>query len=133
MQANSQSPLYLPLESNKTTVELVGGKGHSLAQLMNLNVPVPQGFHLTTTAYRQFVKANNLQAEMVQVINQIKPEEVGTIEQAAADIQALFAAGTIPIEIREALQLAYAELDGNETADSQTSVAVQPILFESSS
>jgi len=125
MQANSQTPLYLPLGSNKTTVELVGGKGHSLAQLMNLNVPVPQGFHMTTTAYRQFVKANDLQAEMVRIINQIKPEEAGTIEQAAADIQALFAAGTIPIEIGEALKLAYAELGSDEAADGPTSIAVR--------
>ena len=125
MQANSQYPLYLPLGSNKTTVELVGGKGHALAQLMNLNVPVPQGFYLTTTAYRQFVKANNLQAKMAQMINQIKREETGTIEQATADIQALFAAGTIPIEIGEALQLAYAELGGDQTTDGPTAVAVR--------
>jgi pyruvate,water dikinase len=125
MHANSRSPFYLPLDSKKTTVELVGGKGHSLAQLINLNVPVPQGFHLTTTAYRKFVKANNLQTKTVQVIDQIKREETGTIEQATAGIHALFAAGTIPIEIVEALQLAYAELGGDETAGGPTVVAVR--------
>jgi rifampicin phosphotransferase len=125
MQANSQSPLYLPLGSNNTTVALVGGKGHSLAQLVNLNVPVPQGFHLTTTAYGKFVKANDLQAEMVRIIDRIKPEKAGTIEQAAADIKALFAAGAIPIEIGEALQSAYAELGDDETVDGPTSVAVR--------
>lgn len=125
MQANSRSPLYLPLGSNKTTVERVGGKGHSLAQLMSLNLPVPQGFHLTTTAYRQFVKANDLQAKMVPIINRIKPDNAGAIEQATAGIQALFAAGTIPIEIGDALQLAYAQLGGDETADGPTAVAVR--------
>lgn len=125
MPANSQSPLYLPLGSKNTTVALVGGKGHSLAQLVNLNLPVPQGFHLTTTAYGQFVKANNLQAEMMHFIKQIKPEEMGTMEQAAAGIQTLFAAGTIPIEIVEALQWAYGELGDGETAHDPTSVAVR--------
>ena len=116
MQPTSQSPYYLPLDSNQATLGLVGGKGQALAQLTNLNVPVPPGFHLTTIAYRHFVEANNLQAKIEQIINQIKPASSNTIEQATAAIQALFMAATMPARIGEALQKAYAELDGGQTA-----------------
>jgi len=125
MQSNSRSPLYLPLGSNKATIELVGGKGQSLSQLMNLNLPVPQGFQLTTGAYHQFVNANKLQTKIVQILSRTKQEDPGTIEQAATEIQDLFAGGTLPPAIAEALRSAYATLAGIERADDPTAVAVR--------
>jgi len=96
-----------------------------LAQLMNINVPVPQGFHLTTTAYRQFVKANSLQTKIERIIGRIKQEDAGAIEEASADIQALFAGVPIPADIAGALKLAYAEMGGDEKADGPTVFAVR--------
>ena len=96
-----------------------------MAQLMNINVPVPQGFHLTTTAYRQFVKANSLQTKIERIIGRIKQEDAGAIEEASADIQALFAGVPIPADIAGALKLAYAEMGGDEKADGPTVFAVR--------
>jgi len=125
MVTNSRSSFCLPLGSEKTTIELVGGKGHSLSQLMNLDVPVPPGFHLTTAAYRRFINMNNLQAKITQIIGRINREEAGDIEPAATDIKKLFAGGTLSADIAEALQSAYAALAGDERADDPTAVAVR--------
>ena len=48
-----KSQLVLPLEDSQATLETVGGKGVSLARLKNVGLPVPEGFHITTDAYRQ--------------------------------------------------------------------------------
>jgi phosphohistidine swiveling domain-containing protein len=125
MHANSQLPLFLPLGSKETTFELVGGKGHSLTRLMNLKAPVPQGFQLTTEAYRRFIDANDLQAKIVRIIGLIDREIPGAIDRAAADIQALFAAGTLPIETGKTLHRAYTKLGGDITADGPPAVAVR--------
>ena len=47
--------LILALDDASATLELVGGKGASLARLVAAGLPVPPGFHVTTTAYRRFV------------------------------------------------------------------------------
>ena len=52
----------LPLADVRATLERVGGKGASLARLLRAGLPVPDGFHVTTAAYRDFVDANNIQA-----------------------------------------------------------------------
>ena len=52
--------LILGLDSPDATLELVGGKGASLARLATAGLPVPPGFHITTRAYRRFVSENQL-------------------------------------------------------------------------
>ncbi|MFD0202847.1 MULTISPECIES: PEP/pyruvate-binding domain-containing protein [Saccharothrix] len=46
--------LVLPLADPAAALEAVGGKGASLAKLAAAGLPVPDGFHLTTHAYRRF-------------------------------------------------------------------------------
>lgn len=50
----------LPLSNSSATLETVGGKGTSLARLSRLGLPVPDGFHITTQAYRHFMTINHL-------------------------------------------------------------------------
>ncbi|MER5262568.1 PEP/pyruvate-binding domain-containing protein [Actinosynnema sp. NPDC002837] len=45
--------LVLPLADPAADLEAVGGKGASLARLAAAGLPVPDGFHLTTHAYRR--------------------------------------------------------------------------------
>ncbi|GAA3307317.1 hypothetical protein GCM10020219_005710 [Nonomuraea dietziae] len=45
----------LPLDDTAAAPETVGGKGASLARLARAGLPVPDGFHITTDAYREFV------------------------------------------------------------------------------
>lgn len=40
----------LPLSDSKATLETAGGKGVLLVRLVNANLPVPDGFHITTRA-----------------------------------------------------------------------------------
>ena len=43
------------LDTKEDALEVVGGKGRSLAKLANAGFPVPAGFQVTTSAYRRFV------------------------------------------------------------------------------
>jgi phosphoenolpyruvate synthase/pyruvate phosphate dikinase len=54
------SPFVLSLPDPNATLEAVGGKGMSLARLARAGLPVPDGFHVTTAAYRELVATNGL-------------------------------------------------------------------------
>ena len=56
------------LSDSQATLENVGGKGTSLAKLARAGIPVPNGFHITTEAYRQFVAANHLQTKILSAV-----------------------------------------------------------------
>ena len=44
----------LPMDTTDDALELIGGKGRSLAKMSNAGLNVPSGFHLTADAYRAF-------------------------------------------------------------------------------
>ena len=46
--------LYLFSEGNGSMREILGGKGANLAEMMNLGMPVPYGFTVTTEACNKY-------------------------------------------------------------------------------
>ncbi len=100
----------LPLDDPQATLETVGGKGASLARLANAGLLVPDGFHVTTDAYRAFVAANDLQPRILAALVGADPTDPATLETASARIRQLFAAATVPDDLAAAIRSAYAEL-----------------------
>ncbi len=75
---NSAS-IYL-LADQSATMETVGGKGASLARLVRAGLPVPDGFHVTTAAYRAFVDENNLQPRILEALQAVDTGQPATLE-----------------------------------------------------
>ena len=69
------SPLVLALDDASATLERVGGKGSSLARLAAAGLPVPPGFHITTTAYRLFVARHGLQEQILAAVSMASPDQ----------------------------------------------------------
>jgi len=61
-------PFILRLDSPDATLDLVGGKGASLARMAASGLPVPPGFHITTHAYRKFVSENLLEEGILSAV-----------------------------------------------------------------
>ncbi|MDJ0754476.1 MAG: PEP/pyruvate-binding domain-containing protein [Ardenticatenaceae bacterium] len=111
----------------KAVLAEVGGKGASLTRLAQANLPVPDGFHVTTAAYRTFVEENNLQPRIFDVLKTIDPGRPATLEAASAEIGAFFAEGQTPTDVAAAVTAAYTKLAKSYSAnqDSQLAVAVR--------
>lgn len=122
----------LPLATVDASLDAVGGKGASLARLAEAGLPVPPAFHVTTTAYRYFVTANNLQDILLNIVATIDPNNPATLDNASAQIAELFAQGIIPLEIRDAIRQAYAQLGGEQLAVAVRSSATAEDLPEMS-
>jgi pyruvate,water dikinase len=58
----------LSLSDPQAVLETVGGKGMSLAKMIGAGFPVPNGFHISTEAYRQFIAANGSQTKIIAVL-----------------------------------------------------------------
>ncbi|WP_378731549.1 PEP/pyruvate-binding domain-containing protein [Nocardia brasiliensis] len=106
----SADPLVLPLADSAATLELVGGKGASLARLAAAKLPVPPGFHVTTAAYRQFVRGAGLHERILDAAAMADPDRPATVDAVADEIAAWFAEQPVPEDISAALRSAYAEL-----------------------
>jgi phosphohistidine swiveling domain-containing protein len=110
------SKLILPLKDPHANLDTVGGKGASLAKLVDAGFPVPDGFHVTTEAYRRFVKENDLQPVIDSALLHIDEEKPSTLEEAAGTIREAFMAATIPGDIASVIVGAYGDLAGTDPA-----------------
>lgn len=105
----------IPLSSPHADLMTVGGKGMSLAKMINAGLPVPDGFHITTEAYRTFVAANGLQPKILAALKDVDVSLPASLEVASATIRGFFAQSHTPADLSDAIVDAYQAL-GDEHA-----------------
>ena len=99
---------------NLDDIDALGGKGMSLARMATAGFPVPPGFTIATSAYRQFVLDIGLAEAVVDLA---RPQVVGGIasfEAASERVQAMFAETPLGNELKEEIGAAYAALGPGE-------------------
>jgi pyruvate,water dikinase len=82
-----QSEYILLLSDQRASLEMVGGKGTSLARLLTAGLPVPEGFHVTTAAYREFVEVNNLKPMILETLRNVDLSQPTALAAASRSIQ----------------------------------------------
>jgi len=110
------STTIIPLGDAHVTLDQVGGKGLSLARMIAAGLPVPDGFQVTTAAYRAFVAAQGLQDVIRGALDGVDVARPATLDAASAAIAAAFERAVIPADTRADLIAAYDRLDRARTA-----------------
>lgn len=89
---------------DKTKLALVGGKGANLGELSRIaGVLVPEGFCITTEAFKRVIDASSSLHEKLDQLAQLKLEERKKIAELSAEIHRLIEEITIPQEIDDAI------------------------------
>ena len=91
-------------------LEIVGGKGRSLARMAKAGFNVPGGFVVTAAAYRSLVSSNRLHQKIVSLAKPAVENGRVSFEQASEAIQALFSAHDPSAEITAEIREAYGSL-----------------------
>nr|ADI19623.1 phosphoenolpyruvate synthase/pyruvate phosphate dikinase [uncultured delta proteobacterium HF0770_45N15] len=100
------------LDTKEDALEVVGGKGRSLAKLANAGFQVPGGFQVTTAAYRRFVADHDLQEQIIELARPAVVEGKASFEQSSTAIGQLFADTGLSAAISAEISDAYRALDG---------------------
>jgi phosphohistidine swiveling domain-containing protein len=116
----------LPFSAPGLDLESAGGKGANLARLAKAGYPVPDGFVVTTAAYRAFVADNGLEDSIGQTLTAHRLHSLDELESASAEIRERFAAGAIPSEVAEEVLRAYRSL-GSPPAAVRSSATVEDL------
>lgn len=108
------SVLTLGLADPRAVLEVVGGKGMSLARLAAEGLPVPGGLHVTTEAYKRFIADSDLRPALAAALATADVSRPATLESASEEIRARFGAATMDEEIAGAIVQAYAGMAGDD-------------------
>jgi pyruvate, water dikinase len=92
-------------------VDKVGGKGASLGEMYNAQIPIPPGFCVTAQAYDKFLDATGLKLEITKILQTIEIEKTEDLEKKAKDIQNLILNVTMPADIKRDIEESYENLN----------------------
>jgi len=109
----------IPLSSiDKEMADLVGSKMANLGEIKNrVNLNVPGGFSITSTAYEKFIKHNDLQAEIDMRFQSADMDDMERLYSLSAEIQQLIIRSEVPEDLFDAIMGAYMKLEGETGKD----------------
>ena len=97
-------------------VETVGGKNASLGEMIsnlgNLGVDVPGGFATTSTAYRDFLKADGLDQRIHDLLADLDVDDIGALTSAGKNIRTWIMEAELPERLMSEIKSAWEEMAG---------------------
>ena len=99
-------------EIDKEDVPLVGGKGANLGEMSNAGFPVPSGFVLTSHAYYDFIKENNISLKIDHLLSTANFEKIESLTQISQHIKNEIRLSKMSDELLKEIVNAYRKLSG---------------------
>jgi len=91
-------------------VNLVGGKGANLGEMYNLGIPVPNGFVVPVNVYFQFIKENNLQPKIADILKTTDVDQPDQLLNASKQIRSIIKKSPINHKTAVKIMAAYKKL-----------------------
>lgn len=111
-QSHEAFPWFLDFsEINRASCDAVGGKCANLGELRNnVGLPTPEGFAISTSAFRSFLDHSDLGAEIGKRTMALDADNPGSIQDASEEIQRLILLAPLPEGFEQGLLDMHAQM-----------------------
>jgi len=99
-------------EINKNDLQIVGGKGANLGEMYNNDIPVPNGFVVTSTAYFDFINKTSLSHKIRTELTGLNVNNSKDLFEASKKIQHAFLNADLPGYLKNEIKDYYHNLSG---------------------
>lgn len=96
-------------EVGKNDLSIVGGKGASLGEMINIGVPVPGGFAVTAKAFRDFINRAGIAKKLFEALK-VDVNQETELHRAEETAKKLIMDAKVPEDIESAIKSRYEEL-----------------------
>ncbi|MCK9442133.1 MAG: phosphoenolpyruvate synthase [Methanothrix sp.] len=96
-------------EVGKNDLSVVGGKGASLGEMINIGVPVPGGFAVTAQAFRDFINRAGIAKKLFEALK-VDVNQESELHRAEEAAKKLIMEAKVPEDIEKAIKSRYEEL-----------------------
>ncbi len=111
-------------------VPLCGVKGAQLGELMSIGLPVPDGFIVTTEAYRLFMEESSLDEEIAEMISQVSEDDHGDLSAISESVQNLMNKVEIGKKLSNQVLKSFRRLGATYVAvRGSTSIKEKPLVY----
>jgi len=84
---------------DKNDIDLVGGKGANLGEMVKANFPVPPGFIVTAAAYYHILEYNALRPAIKDILSQLNVHDTRSLNHVSKHIKALILKAKVPDDL----------------------------------
>ena len=120
-------------EIDKTKINVVGGKGANLGELVKIEgIHVPDGFCVSTAAFQRVIVETSALNPLLDQLSQLQVEERAKIGALCAEIRRVIEETAIPKEIAHEIAQAISQLGENEAYAIRSSATALPLWVFSS-
>ncbi len=89
----------------------LGNKNANLGEVRNrLRIPTPDGFAISTFAYKRFMEHNELLEKIDKILSELRMDDPEILESKSSEIQEQILSGEIPSDLEEEILRAYTRL-----------------------
>ncbi len=116
---SNDTRLVLPFSSiNRELAGLVGSKMAKLGEVKNkIGLKVPDGFAITSAAYRKFIEHNNLQIEIDRRFQSADFNDLEMLDKVSVEIRRIVVEAEIPDELAMAIEEGCRQLETKKNED----------------
>lgn len=97
-------------EVGKDDVNLVGGKGANLGEMVNAGIPVPYGYIVTAKAYFDFLKETGIRPELEKHLKSLDAHDPQSLDRVSKSTKQLIMQTKVPHDIAVEIMGAYEKL-----------------------
>ena len=97
-------------EIGKEDLAEAGGKGANLGELTRAGIPVPPGFVVTASSYREFIRRNGLASVIERELDGLDVQDSRALQERSARVREAILAAPMPLEIEREIVSAYRQL-----------------------
>ncbi len=101
---------------NKDSIGIAGGKGANLAEMINADLPVPNGFAVTAQTYKEFIEKTGIKKQIQDKLNNLNVDDTETLQRVAKEVQKIITDSEIPEAMKEEIIDNYELLGENKEA-----------------
>ncbi|MBZ4688596.1 MAG: ppsA [Clostridiales bacterium] len=96
-------------------LELAGGKGASLNDMVSAGFPVPEGYVVCSDAFNEFREKNKLVPEILDLIEKTDLDDSAQLEETSQKIKNLILNASIPGSAKQEIITKYQELSSDQS------------------
>ncbi|MEM5881992.1 MAG: PEP/pyruvate-binding domain-containing protein [Candidatus Aenigmatarchaeota archaeon] len=97
-------------ELSKKDVNIAGGKGANLGEMINAGIPVPNGFVVLGNAYREHIVKNGLDKKIKEILDRTNVDDAEELEKNTEKIREIIRNAPMPKDIEKEIIEAYKKL-----------------------
>jgi len=101
-------------EIGKDDIPLAGGKGANLGELLNNEIPVPNGFVVDSRTFFEFMEVTGLRYQVSDMLRGLNVEDTDELTRVSSKIREAIESAEIPDEVQKEIVYAYRRLCDEE-------------------